>query len=488
MCLAGSQVNAERTSCTPSITDVSGNCDENYLQAGVERVMDTCCPPPPPLQPGEDPQPVSQCALPAAPTPACADVFLPFFDSCYRLLETQPNMPFSQYVELGRKCERLAGGVAIINATIRLAHDSPPECEDVRSNCQAGIDAGFYSCADDLCPDCALAGQCDAACDLCNDVSNIGPNMDEPLLLCFDIVCRAPTIDGQGVVPEIGTCEPGGVLDSICSLGCKEGFEAASGATEGRCTPLWYAHDGVAVAEYVGQSVTCEPERNADGTLGADYCRMERNEALTDCCASMDRPNPNCGADSPPETCSLECAELWLPLSRDCEQYFADFLQLTSQCEDQAAEFLGVSPHTINITGFQCHPNANGDFHIQNTTVRGKAHWRKAGPCTLGTDDTACYLYAIEEPHAGYAFGPTFRSNIAWLESYESTPPWGVHSWHEVCSSDHSFDQRRITLTPGFSDDECREYLELYSGQLTEACCSMGASFQELVAAGALRP
>eukprot|EP01052_Picozoa_sp_SAG31_P002654 SAG31_NODE_95_length_25901_cov_24.763700_24_plen_548_part_00 len=286
------------------------------------------------------------------------------------------------------------------------------------------------------------------------------------------------------MVAEVGTCEPEGALDTICRLTCSEGFEE-SGVTEGRCMPLWYEHDEIAVAQYVGQNVTCTPERNQDGTLGEHYCQMERTEALLSCCASITSgPNHACDSDSLPQSCTLACAELWLPLSRDCEQYFAADQILTSMCEDMASQFLGVSPSTVEINGFDCHPDANGIFRIGSTTVRGKAHWVKAGPCTLGTSDTACFLYAVDEPHAGYAIGSTLDTYIAWLETYESTPPWGVHSWHEVCRADESVDQRRISLTPGYSNENCAEFLRLKSGDLTEACCTNGDSWDELLATG----
>eukprot|EP01051_Picozoa_sp_SAG22_P018608 SAG22_NODE_3180_length_1873_cov_1.251973_2_plen_91_part_00 len=75
--------------------DTTGGCGADSLAAEVQRVMDRCCPPPPPLEAGVEPQP-NQCSLPSTPTAACAAVFLPFFASCYGLLETQPNLPISQ--------------------------------------------------------------------------------------------------------------------------------------------------------------------------------------------------------------------------------------------------------------------------------------------------------------------------------------------------------------------------------------------------------
>ena len=262
------------------------------------------------------------------------------------------------------KCERFVGGVAIIDATIQPADEGPPPCEDTRSNCRAGIEAGFTSCDLDFCSDCGepfacpfpcqftassptgmmcmigrltCAGRrahtCDVTCDFCGAVSTTAPLADEPLLLCFDLVCPTPILteyssQGKGVVTEIGTCAPGGALDSICRLGCAEGYEA-SHISEGRCLPRWFAHDEVAVAEYTGQNVTCTPEMNQDGSMAESWCRMERDEALRSCCASAGSSEPACGPDAPPLTCELACAEVWLPLSRSCEQYYAADALLT---------------------------------------------------------------------------------------------------------------------------------------------------------------
>ena len=58
-----------------------------------------------------------------------------------------------------------------------------------------------------------------------------------------------------------------------------QGYEA-SGAAEGVCTARWLEREQVAVAEYTGQAVTCEPERNADGTMAESFCRLEQTEAI----------------------------------------------------------------------------------------------------------------------------------------------------------------------------------------------------------------
>ena len=280
----------------------------------------------------------------------------------------------------------------------------------------------------------SLAGTCDASCDFCGAASTTAPPADEPLLLCFDLACPAPILaeyssEGEGVVTEIGTCTPGGALDSICRLGCAEGYEA-SHISEGRCLPRWFAHDEVAVAEYVGQNVTCTPEMNQDGSMAESWCRMERDEALRSCCASAGIAEPACGPAAPPLTCGLACAEVWLPLSRSCEQYYAADALLTAGCEDIASQFLGVAPATVVISGFVCHPSADGEYHIGTRTVGGKPYWVKQ-PTESG--GPTLYLYAVVEPHSGYAVGESLSSYIAWLETYENLPP--VSQEHQLCCS-----------------------------------------------------
>eukprot|EP01051_Picozoa_sp_SAG22_P027376 SAG22_NODE_9134_length_608_cov_1.011788_2_plen_81_part_01 len=80
---------------------------------------------------------------------------------------------------------------------------------------------------------------------------------------------------------EAGTCAAGGIIGDRCRLGCSLGYEETD-ATEGTCVARWLEREEVAVAEYVGQSVTCLPARNADGSMAQSYCRMEQAEAVLD--------------------------------------------------------------------------------------------------------------------------------------------------------------------------------------------------------------
>ena len=60
----------------------SDGCTPLSLPMRTQRVMDECCPVPPPLLPGEEPTPTS-CNMPAScDDPACAHEFLSFFEDC----------------------------------------------------------------------------------------------------------------------------------------------------------------------------------------------------------------------------------------------------------------------------------------------------------------------------------------------------------------------------------------------------------------------
>ena len=74
---------------------------------------------------------------------------------------------------------------------------------------------------------------------------------------------------------------------------------------------------------YEGQAATCRPEMNLDGTMAESYCRLEESEAVRSCCDLGGAPAGTCGTDRPPQSCDMECVELWLPLVEICGQYLA---------------------------------------------------------------------------------------------------------------------------------------------------------------------
>eukprot|EP01052_Picozoa_sp_SAG31_P028133 SAG31_NODE_2689_length_5243_cov_3.364697_2_plen_736_part_00 len=293
--------------------------------------------------------------------------------------------------------------------------------------------------------------------------------------LCFDPLCAEPVLDHQSnhtVVLE--GCAAGGTLGSSCRIGCMAGFEA-SAETEGRCTlTTGGSHLGAA---YTGQNVVCEPERLADGSMSEAYCRLASTEAILDCCDMVPSSRPACSRASPPQTCVLGCAERWLPLLEDCEQFLSEFSQLSEACETIASEFLNMAPSSMQLGGAQCHPDANGIYLLQMDTIGGKPHY------ALQTEGgQAFHFYAINEPHSGFVVGSDTRSHILIIEDYESTPPWGEHEWREVCAH-QAIHERTIGLTPAFTMGECEKELELLTPELTEFCCQEDdPTFEQLLA------
>jgi hypothetical protein len=121
----------------------------------------------------------------------------------------------------------------------------------------------------------------------------------------------------------------------------------------------------------------------------------------------------------------------------------------------------------MSITGLECHPDVNaGDFVLQEAAVGGKPCWGNG----------ALFLYSINQPHDGYAIGPNgpglpegmVRAHAALLETYEQDPPFGRHAWGEVCDASGNVEERFIVLTPDFTDNDCREALQLLTPELTE--------------------
>jgi hypothetical protein len=108
-------------------------------------------------------------------------------------------------------------------------------------------------------------------------------------------------------------CVDGGELNSLCRLGCRQGFEA-SGEVDGH----WTISGASIHANYTGQAVACAPERDLNGQLSEGYCAMAAGEAVLDCCelAGGDDCRQGNAADLALTECSVECAERWEPLKQ----------------------------------------------------------------------------------------------------------------------------------------------------------------------------
>jgi hypothetical protein len=318
-------------------------------------------------------------------------------------------------------------------------------------------------------------------------------------MLCFPTTCHPPILEVRGSVVLAG-CVDGGALDSVCRIGCTSGFEA-SAKVDGHCSLIG---SGVE-AEYIGQQVTCAPEVDLNGQVTEAYCIMAAQEAVLDCCefVAVDSGAPCqgsncCSADVLPTECPVECAERWLPLKENCEQYLVDFQSLTSACDKTAEGFLGQAPSLLTVSGCVCHPLANGAYTLQRNTIAAKPYWKM----TVG--DQTFHLYSISVPHDSWviSFGSDevevkgvkefLVSHILEVESYEQRPSWGEHVWKETCEG-HRTQDTALTLTPGYTDSDCEEGLTLMKPELTAAnCCAKAKSkdglrmncFEDLLTSG----
>ena len=206
------------------------------------------------------------------------------------------------------------------------------------------------------------------------------------------------------------TCVDGGDLGAICRLGCRAGFEM-SDAVDGQCE---LTGNGT-VAEYVGQAVVCEPEKDVNGAFTAAYCSMASTEAVLDCCESLPADSPeaaDCGEDNHPGTCSVGCAERWQPLKEGCEAHLADYTALTAACDTTALQFLGNAPTTIRVSGAVCQPDVNGLYHLQHDTI--------GRPATCFESQHFLVLVLLTSQIAG-----VFRRETA-LDAGDGRPHWGA--------------------------------------------------------------
>eukprot|EP01052_Picozoa_sp_SAG31_P025046 SAG31_NODE_2171_length_6265_cov_3.765326_2_plen_362_part_00 len=361
--------------------------------------MESCCPRPPSpgAAAGAGAATPPSCELPSeCDKTDCADEYLRFFNDCAPQLARFPPEQLQPLRGFNAACEAYAGGASVRDAAVLSADAlAPPPCDDARDNCAGLVE--YLSCEADLCPSCPLAHQCDLTCDLCDGGQDGGSS---PLLLCFDVTCRAPSLQDEGVIISDG-CESGGALGTSCRLGCSTGYDEGE-LSDGTCTAHWLAGEEMAVGMYTGQSATCTPARNPDGTLSASFCSMQLNEILLDCCEMIEGGGDSgtpCGRESPPTACSLGCAERWLPLVEDCESHLADFQQLTAACEDEASALVGEAPSTVAVLGISFHVDANGLYSIAARTIGGKPIWVKAAGSPTESD---WYLYWVNEPHDGW--------------------------------------------------------------------------------------
>eukprot|EP01043_Picozoa_sp_COSAG02_P002436 COSAG02_NODE_56_length_43700_cov_33.650765_7_plen_1205_part_00 len=275
-----------------------------------------------------------------------------------------------------------------------------------------------------------------------------------PAPLCPQFV--AEEVASAGVVVLSG-CLSGGHLGDPCVLTCEEGYRASNLPTAGTCV---LSADG-ATASYLGQGVTCEPETLPDGSFAASYCYVEAPEVIDTCCAGT---TGACDANSNlPSTCSIQCAEAWLPLWEHCESSLGQFNVITALCESAATDFLSAAPSTITISGLRCHPFANGVYVLDQRTIGAKRAWHASG----GRQQV--HLFWSDSPDR-WRLGLDTQTAFAEFESYESLPPWQDSTWQEECSGMSS--DSALLLDPGYTTDDCETALHLVQEEVRTRCCT----------------
>ena len=151
-------------------------------------------------------------------------------------------------------------------------------------------------------------------------------------------------------------------------------------------------------AEYMGQSVTCQPERDLNGQLSEGYCQMAAVDVILDCCNHAQETGA-CSDAHPPSKCTVPCAERWQPLTESCASYLTDYQELTAACAVTATQFLGTAPSTIVVAGVECHPQANGQYFLQQQTIGAKPYYQ------LNANGDPFHMYSVSVPHDSWVIG-----------------------------------------------------------------------------------
>jgi hypothetical protein len=87
----------------------------------------------------------------------------------------------------------------------------------------------------------------------------------------------------------------------------------------------------------------------------------------------------------------------------------------------------------------------------------------------------------VNTPRDGFRFGTDTQTWFAYVETYETRPPWGKHDWQQSCDEAA---EATLTLTPAYSDHDCQEALRLLTPSLTETCCKGEGCFEKHLSKG----
>ena len=200
------------------------------------------------------------------------------------------------------------------------------------------------------------AGKCDLTCGFCGTDFTSALAIPQELLslytleddaaslaMCYTAPMCNEFIPPQneavpGVVVQSG-CHQGGQLGDECVLTCQEGYES-KWWTAGTCT----LSDDLLSASYIGQAVTCEPERLPTGELSQEYCVIAAEELITRHCCDDDAEGECDAQSNVPTTCGMQCAEDFLQLWGECEANLGVYQGLATVCEQEAETFLSAAP------------------------------------------------------------------------------------------------------------------------------------------------
>ena len=170
--------------------------------------------------------------------------------------------------------------------------------------------------------------------------------------------------------------------------------------------------------------------------------------------------------------CSVGCGEIWIPSRDRCpgdQSYPFDTRRgagLTPMCEAAMAPIVATAPTTMTLSGFTCHPAANGNFQLQSTTRNGRPHWKSGGmnlywtPAYQNTGGAAWLVDEDLQPDHGsiYLISP-------------SDSPSGTARWQEWCKT--AWAQAHVNVRPSEpSGNWCGTALASLSNGLSETCCT----------------
>ena len=135
--------------------------------------------------------------------------------------------------------------------------------------------------------------------------------------------------------------------------------------------------------------------------------------------------------------CSVGCGEIWIPSRDRCpgdQSYPFDTRRgagLTPMCEAAMAPIVATAPRTMTLSGFTCHPAANGNFQLQSTTRNGRPHWKSGGmnlywtPAYQNTGGAAWLVVTLEQ----MLVAGTPESNVMAEMFTASQEPCGFPPW-----------------------------------------------------------